>query len=213
LLKPDKENNMNNLLKILSLIFLSSFLLLSLNQVQAQDEEGAVQEEAVQEEAVQEEEVETSSPMPSVPPRGQTGFIEVKTIPAKATVYLDGDELGLTPIEKTAFRSGRFDFTIILNGEELVKERVNIWPNKTTTIDRELKIPYGTIILTTKPGYTTVFIDGEEVAKTSGGPLTINNVSAGTHLMKVSAKRRGSREVEVTVEGEDTVRVEVILGK
>jgi hypothetical protein len=161
--------------------------------------------------------MESSSPAPSrsieVPPRGKTGFIEVKTMPPKAMVYLDGEELGLSPIEKRSFRSGRFDFTVILNGEELIKERVNIWPDRTTSINKELVLPYGSVFLTTKPGYTTVYIDGEEVGKTTGGPLTINNVSAGTHILKVSARKKGSREVEVTVQGEDTVKVDISLGR
>ncbi|MFC1585366.1 PEGA domain-containing protein [Fibrobacterota bacterium] len=195
---------MKNLLKTISFLLLMSALVPGLAE-----EEGAEANPGAEE---QKETVKQEAQI-EVPPRGQTGFIQVTTTPEKATVYLDGEELGLSPIEKKTFRSGRFDFTIMMGGEELVNERVNIWPNQLTLIEKDLVLPYGTIILTTKPGHTKVHIDGEEVGRTTGGPLTINNVTSGTHIVKVSARGRRSREVEVNVNGEDTTKINVSLGK
>jgi len=203
---------MKTLVKVLNVIFLMTALFIGLNPLWAQeDEEQTQKSEAVEDSgAVEEEPAEEEI---KIPPRGQMGFVEIITTPEKATVYLDAEELGLSPIEKRPFRTGRFDLTIMLGGEELINERVNVWPDQTLTIEKKLVMPYGAILLTTKPGYTRVFIDGEEIGRTAGGPLTINNVTAGTHLIKVSAKGRRSREVEVTVNGEDTTKIDIKLGR
>ena len=58
----------------------------------------------------------------SPPARGQNGSVSVVTTPEKAVVYLGGQKLGFSPVD-TVFPSGRHSLTIMLNGEELVKER------------------------------------------------------------------------------------------
>ncbi|MBF0432696.1 MAG: PEGA domain-containing protein [Fibrobacteria bacterium] len=160
-------------------------------------------------ENVEEAVVDESAPI-EVPERGGTGSVTIITQPPKAHVYLDGEDLGFSPIENKSFRSGRFDLTIMLQGEDLVNERLNVWPGKLTTVDKDLKLPYGSIILETKPGHTKVFIDEEDVGRTEGGPLTINNVKAGSHIIKVKAGRR-SKTVEVEVLPEDTTKIKVSL--
>ncbi len=146
-----------------------------------------------------------------VPPRGQKGRVTIKTVPAKAIVYLDGDELGMSPIEDLEFRSGRFDLTIMLRGEELYNKRVNVWPGKTLLVDETLTMPYGTVIITTKPSKAQVYMDGSFIMKTEGGPLTINNIEAGNHTIRAKIGRRKSRSQEVTINGEDTVHVNLTI--
>ena len=71
------------------------------------------------------------------PERGQVGSVSIVTTPEKAVVYLDGDKLGPSPID-TAFRTGRFSLTIMLNGEELVKERINVCAGQKTSVEKKL---------------------------------------------------------------------------
>jgi hypothetical protein len=146
----------------------------------------------------------------SVPPRGQMGQVVIHTTPEKALVYLGGKKLGSTPIE-TEFETGRHTLTIMLNGEELVKERVNIWPNKITTIEKTLKMPYGSVTVTTIPANASVSIDGEPVGSTSGGPLTINHVESGTRVFKITSKGKRAKEIRVNVLPEEDVKVDVNL--
>ncbi len=148
----------------------------------------------------------------SVPPRGGQGTLKIVTTPEKAVAYMGGVKLGLTPID-TSFESGRNTLTILLNGEELVHERVNIWPNKTTTIEKQLLMPYGGVAIRTVPGcYCRVIIDGEEVGTTKGGPLTINRLEAGTRVIRVSNGKR-SKEFKVNILPEQTVDLEVNFAK
>jgi hypothetical protein len=153
------------------------------------------------------------SGLPNVPPRGGEGFVYVETTPSNALVYLDGDELGRTPTDTIKFRSGRFDFTVMYKGEELINERVNIWPGKITRLIKTLTMPYGTVVITTNPSSANIQVDGADVGRTEGGPLTINNVAAGTHILKIYRKGWRSSEVEISIEGEDTVRADIKLQK
>ncbi len=143
--------------------------------------------------------------------RGQTGSISVVTTPEKAVVYLNGDKLGFSPID-TAYATGRFSLTIMLNGEELVKERVNICAGQKTSVEKALKLPYGSVAVKTNPLKINarVTVDGEEVGTTKGGVLTINHLEAGTRIFKVSnGKHR--KEVSVNVLPEETVDLNVDL--
>ncbi len=149
----------------------------------------------------------------AVPPRGGKGTIKILTTPEKAQAFLGGVSLGKTPVD-TSFETGRHTLTILLNGEELVKERVNIWANKTTLIEKTLKLPYGNLVVTPDPIRCNcrVFIDGEEVGTTKGGVLTINHLEAGTRILKITnGKIHKEQNVDIVAEG--TVEVTVSFKK
>jgi hypothetical protein len=143
------------------------------------------------------------------PERGQMGSISVVTTPEKAVVYLGGVKLGPTPVD-TAFASGRHSLTIMLNGEELIKERINICAGEKTTYEKTLLMPYGSVAIKTNPikMNAKVTVDGEDVGSTHGGVLTINRLEAGTRVIKISNGGR-HKELSVNVLPEQTVDVNV----
>ena len=147
------------------------------------------------------------------PARGGNGSVSVITTPEKAVVYLGGEKLGLSPVD-TTFPTGRHSLTIMLNGEELVKERVNICPGEKTTIEKKLLMPYGSVAVKTNPlkMNAKVVVDGEEVGYTKGGVLTINRLEAGTRVFKVTSGGK-HREVSVNVLPEETVDLNVDFKK
>ena len=149
----------------------------------------------------------------AVPPRGGQGTVKIITTPEKAVAYLGGVKLGNTPID-TTFESGRHTLTLMLNGEELVRERVNIWPNKTFTFEKELLLPYGNVVIKPNPLSCDckVSIDGEEVGNTKRGVLTINKLEAGTRVIRVSNGAK-SKEFKVDILPEQTLELEVNFKK
>jgi len=149
----------------------------------------------------------------AVPPRGGQGKVKIITRPEKAVAYLGGIKLGNTPID-TVFESGRHTLTLMLNGEELVKQRVSVWPNKTLTIDTALALPYGTVVIKPEPvtANYTVTIDGEDVGNTHGGVLTINKLDIGTRVIRVSNGKR-SKEFKVEILAEQSVDLEANFKK
>jgi PEGA domain len=149
----------------------------------------------------------------AVPPRGGQGTVKIITTPEKAVAYMDGVKLGLTPID-TSFQSGRYTLVIMLNGEELVHERVNIWPNKDTTIEKHLLMPYGSVAIKADPLKVNyhVYVDGEEVGTTKGGVLTINKLEAGTRVIRLTNGKR-SKEQNVDILPEQTIDLVVDFKK
>jgi hypothetical protein len=147
------------------------------------------------------------------PARGQMGSVSIITTPEKAVVYLNGDKLGLSPID-TAYPTGRFSLTIMLNGEELVKERVNVCAGEKTSWEGSLKMPYGSVAVKTNPLKinAVVYVDGEQVGTTKGGVLTINRLEAGTRVFKITNGRR-RKEMSVNVLPEETVDLNVDFKK
>lgn len=147
------------------------------------------------------------------PARGQMGSVSVITTPEKAVVYLNGDKLGPSPVD-TAFPTGRFSLTIMLNGEELIKERINVCAGEKTTWEGTLKMPYGSVAVKTNPLNINahVSVDGEDVGSTKGGVLTINRLEAGTRVFKVSNGKR-HKEMSVNVLPEETVDLNVDFKK
>lgn len=146
------------------------------------------------------------------PARGGKGQVSIITTPEKAVVYLGGDKLGLSPVD-TTFPTGRHSLTIMLNGEELIKERINVCNGQKTTVEKTLKMPYGSVRITTKPlkMNAKVTVDGEEVGSTKGGVLTVNHLEAGTRIIKVSNGKR-NKESSVNVLPEETVDLNVDFG-
>lgn len=147
------------------------------------------------------------------PARGQTGSISVITTPEKAIVYLGGVKMGPSPVDSAA-PSGRHTLTIMLNGEELVNERVNICGGEKTVIEKKLLMPYGNVAIKTNPLNINakVSVDGEPVGSTKGGVLTINRLEAGTRVIKISNGKR-HKELSVNVLPEETVELNVDLKK
>ena len=148
-------------------------------------------------------------PAKGKPERGQPGKLEVITRPSGAEVYYADEYRGKTPIVIDA-TSGRDDLSLDLDGHNLFKSRVNVWPNATTTLNIELKLPLGDIELTTVPGKASVTLDGKPIGSTQGGPLTIRKVKDGGHILCGSAGNKGGCQ-NVTVLREETVKIKLNL--
>jgi PEGA domain len=148
-------------------------------------------------------------PSKGKPEHGQPGKLEIITRPSGAEVYYADEYRGKTPIVIDA-TSGRDDLSLDLDGHNLYKSRVNVWPNATTTLNIELKLPLGDIELTTVPGKAAVTLDGKPIGSTQGGPLTIRKVKDGGHILCGSAGNKGGCQ-NVTVRREETVKIKLNL--
>lgn len=148
---------------------------------------------------------------PSVgkPERGQPGKLEIITRPSGAEVYYADEYRGKTPLVVETV-SGRDDLSLDLDGHNLFKSRVNVWPNKTTSLSIELKLPQGDIELTTIPGKASVTLDGRPIGSTQGGPMTIRKVKDGGHILCATAGSKSGCQ-SVTVLREAAIKVKLQL--
>ena len=60
----------------------------------------------------------------AIPERGGEGTVNIILKPAGSTVYLDGEEIGKSPIKNLKFRSGRHDLTVLDQEQELIAEEL-----------------------------------------------------------------------------------------
>ncbi|MDR0516000.1 MAG: PEGA domain-containing protein [Fibromonadaceae bacterium] len=140
-------------------------------------------------------------------PRNGKGTITIITDPPNSDVYLDGENLGKSPINKKPFRSGPLKLIIMDQGKELINVRFNVWPNKENVYRGSTVMPHGTIKITTEPSKCQVQMDGEYADRTDGGPLTLNSVDAGSHTIGAQCPGLKLFEELIRVEGETTTEI------
>jgi len=146
---------------------------------------------------------------PSVgkPERGGEGTLEITTRPAGGEVYFADDYRGKTPLS-VKVPSGRNDLSIDLEGDNIVRMRVNVWPDKVTSLNMELKRPIGTLQITTVPGSASISLDGRAIGATKGSYLNIGRVKAGSHSICATAGGMSGCQT-VNVPAEDTLKVQL----
>jgi hypothetical protein len=144
----------------------------------------------------------------AIPPRGGKGTITIETNPPGSMVYLGGVELGKTPIKNLEVSSGRQTLVVIDQGQELINERFNVWPNKNNEYKAKTVMPFGSIEITTTPGKCDIYLNGDLADGTDGAELIINNVDAGDHMIKATCGRH-SKEEMITVVGEQRTKIHI----
>jgi hypothetical protein len=140
-------------------------------------------------------------------PRGGTGFITIITDPPNSDIYLDGVDLGKSPIKKKSFHSGPLRLIVMDQGKELINTRFNVWPGKDNVYQGATVMPAGTILVNTTPNKCHIYMDDEIADRTDGGPLTLNSVDAGDHMLGAACPGKKRYDVLINVKGEQTTEV------
>ena len=143
------------------------------------------------------------------PERGTPATLEIVTRPSGAEIYYADEYRGKSPITIQA-SSGRDDLSIDLDGWNLYKSRVNLWPNKTTTLNIELKLPLGTLKITTVPAKAAITLDGKPIGSTQGAELNVGKVPAGKHNICATGGGRSACQA-IVVPREDVLPVKLVL--
>jgi hypothetical protein len=148
-----------------------------------------------------------------IPDRGKKGTVTIITKPEGAKVYLDGDSIGITPIENLEFKSGRHPIKIydVTGKYEVVNSKFNVWPDSNNVYNSDVLTPQGSIKVVTK-GNCKVFLDTDDnwAGNTEGGSLKINSVASGDH--KVMIKCGGGKMIEKMVKVESGKVKEIKVG-
>jgi len=142
-----------------------------------------------------------------------SGRILVRSTPAGATAYLDGKEIGRTPVTLRDVTRGSHTIRVAREGFSTAERRVSITaarPSQSFTVAlerpraaRSSSAPVagtGQVSAESRPAGASVFLDGKRVGKT---PMVLTNVSEGDHslAMDLEGFRRWSSPVRV-VSGE-----------
>jgi hypothetical protein len=139
-------------------------------------------------------------------PRGGTATVTIITDPPNSDVYLDGEYLGKSPINKRKFRTGPLKLIVQDQNKDLVNTRFNVWPNKENVYEAKTVMPIGRIKVTTNPPKCNIYLDDEIADRTDGSELTINSVDAGDHTIGAECGKLFYK-ILIPVQGEQLTEV------
>ena len=151
---------------------------------------------------------------PSGPPTGPPVTVLFLSTPAGATVYFDGDSIGVTPAEGALrlenVEWGEHPYRFQLKGYKTFSKKLNITSASTKRIEVELLELFG-IEVVTDPEGATVYLDNER-QPAGVAPLTIEDIPEGTHRIRVQKEGYFSseREVEISKEAGASLYIELI---
>ncbi len=114
------------------------------------------------------------------------GFLEVDSNPSGASVYLDGEYLGITPLPRTDIEADvPHDLRVELAGYEGWSKAVQVAPNRGLGITASLEslMQYGYVRVNSDPAGATVYLDGEYLGAT---PIPKTEIEANVkHTLKI----------------------------
>lgn len=110
----------------------------------------------------------------SRPSEGAYGTLSVTSEPSGASVYVDGDFVGYTPLWY-GLRPGNHDVEVISQGRSY-EERVNVRPDRTTEVRATFRptVRTGSARFSSEPNGADVYVDGRYVGTTPTGALALD---------------------------------------
>jgi hypothetical protein len=137
------------------------------------------------------------------------GHLVVRSSPSRASVTLNGQWRGRTPLTLDALPFGKYVVRVVQDGFNVAREEVTLTPQDASrTIDARLEakarggaslrpsapepavparpaqpaVTTGSLYVDSRPRGATVVVDGKEMGQT---PLTLSEVSAGAHVVRI----------------------------
>ncbi len=134
------------------------------------------------------------------------GTLSIDSYPQNCEVYLNGEYVGVTPLEKSV-KIGKYTLEVKKEGYEDYKKEVTIERGKETVIIANLEISTGSLIVKTDPDGATVFVDGKNYGLT---PIEIKDLEIGDHEIVISKEGYAQIIKKIDIRKE-TVTIEEIL--
>ena len=131
------------------------------------------------------------------------GNLDLSSVPSGATVLVDGEKRGVTPLSVAVEALSRHSLVFSLAKHEGFTTEAKTGPNGKQRIEAKLSPFPGSISVSTTPPGVTVSLDNDvEFGET---PCVFEKVSAGTHELSISDMLNG----KIYYDGGGTVRVVV----
>ncbi|MHC4268092.1 MAG: PEGA domain-containing protein, partial [Planctomycetota bacterium] len=133
-----------------------------------------------------------------------TGSVSIKSDPAEATIFLNGDEYGITPESITGIKKGIYEVEAKLDGYVTWRKTVKIKPGKDISLIAMLQRITGAVSINSEPPAAMIHIDGKNIGVT---PKTLNEIIPGKHMVEVikDGYKDWSNSVDIIPEKELTL--------
>ena len=129
--------------------------------------------------------------------QGRDCSVVIESKPTKAEVYIDGNNVGVTPVTIDSVKPGKYLVEVKRDGYEVWSEKIDAEIKKKTFISAELKTKYGAISLNSEPDKANILLDGIEVGVT---PVSLRSVLHGDHKVEIRLDGYSVWEKSVSVE-------------
>ena len=142
--------------------------------------------------ATEKREVITGQPITvTLQPVAKSGILKIMSIPTDATITLDGENKGTTPVTLRNLLVGDYNLTLSLPGYTTIKKTITITDGQTAQINETL-VNGRAVTINSEPTGATLSIDGNTVGQTPySGSLTFGN-----HTLQI---QQGDKKAEKTV--------------
>jgi serine/threonine protein kinase len=139
------------------------------------------------------------------------GIINITTQPAGIPVFMDGKEIGISPVADLKIASGKHRFKLQKDGFKDYDTTLNISQKQNYTISKNLVPMIGKLKLRAKP-YGSIYIDDQLKKSDTDIPLNIE-VPSGTRKIKITHPKYGTWEKSVSIKTDESVDIFVDFDK
>ena len=141
-------------------------------------------------------------------PRQPTGRLQVTSEPPKATVLVDRQERGETPLSVTNLSVGQHLVAVRKQGFADAWQTTEILGQDSRELEFKLEPLAGLLLLQSTPTNADVTLNGVALGKT---PLLLSSLRFGTYRLRISATGYLTKEVEAVLADRAPVRKQVDL--
>ena len=141
----------------------------------------------------------------------QYARLKVTSDPSGATIYLDGDVIGTTPLERSDLTPGESTIIVSKEGYEPNSQQIRLIASQLKTIHVDLFLMMGSVSITTNPTGADVWLDGQSVGKYQGTPIIKNKLTLGKHTARAALEGYEDATSNFTVEYNKKTPVELNL--
>lgn len=129
------------------------------------------------------------------------GILTIYTDPERATVLVDGKDVGKTPLTYTEAGPGTVKVDIIKDGYRPVSKTFVIYSNERFVVDEKLERKVGTLSINSSPSNAEVYLNSEFKGKT---PIVLENIPEGRHKLELKDRNLASRDIVIVSDREKT---------
>lgn len=140
--------------------------------------------------------------------RPLAGNLRIETTPPGATVKVDGQERGKTPLALTALGVGEHRLDLGMDGFLPVSKSVEVADQQTTVVQEVMGRAEGSIVCISVPAGARISLDGQDVGAT---PRTLEKVPVGRRALTLSLEGYLPWSARVPVLHGQATKVEVAL--
>ncbi|MBC8204856.1 MAG: PEGA domain-containing protein, partial [FCB group bacterium] len=139
------------------------------------------------------------------------GSVRIDSDPPGASVFLDGENIGRTPVNRDKIETGDYTLVLHLEGYIDVVQGLTVEYGETAETVAKLVKQMGAVIVTSNPAGADIYLNGEYKGISGTDGLKIEYLQVGKYTVKAEIDRYFPEEKDVNVYLNQTENVNLIL--